>query len=119
MSLLSLSVQLGHPRIVSTIPASAFYPVPKVNSAVVRVDVHPTPRIQAEWLPTFFQLTKACFAQKRKTLRNSLAAGAHLSTSQAGSILMEAGIEPRRRAETLSLEEWASLCQLWEQRRSP
>jgi 16S rRNA (adenine1518-N6/adenine1519-N6)-dimethyltransferase len=111
MSLLALSVQVyGEAYIVERIPAGAFFPVPKVDSAVVRIDILEQPRIPAARLEIFFRLIRAGFSQKRKTLRNSMSAGLHLAPAQAESLLLAAGIEPRRRAETLSLEEWESLC---------
>jgi 16S rRNA (adenine1518-N6/adenine1519-N6)-dimethyltransferase len=60
-------------------------------------------------LGTFFQLIKAGFSQKRKTLRNSLSAGLAISPANAAALLTEAGIDPQRRAETLSLDEWSML----------
>lgn len=110
MSLLALSVQVyGEPRIVKRIPAGAFYPPPKVDSAVLCVDIHPSPRIDSEQLDTFFRLIKAGFSQKRKTLRNSLSSGLHIPPAAAQELLKNAGIDPMRRAETLSLEEWSVL----------
>lgn len=110
LSLLALSVQVyGKPRIAARIPAGAFYPVPKVDSAVVRVDLAEQPAIPPADLEAFFRLAKAGFSQKRKTLRNSLAGGLHLEKTQASELLEAAGIDPKRRAETLSLEEWGKL----------
>ncbi len=110
MSLLALSVQVyGHPRISASIPAGAFYPAPKVDSAVIRVDLYPQPLIPISRLERFFQLARAGFSQKRKTLRNSLSAGLRISTSEAARLLERAGINPMRRAETLSLDEWRLL----------
>jgi len=110
MSLLSLSVQVyGKPEVVMRIPAGAFYPVPKVDSAVVRVDINPSPLLPSAQIRNFFRLAKAGFSQKRKTLRNALAGGMHWSPDQAARVLNLAGIEPMRRAETLGLEEWESL----------
>jgi 16S rRNA (adenine1518-N6/adenine1519-N6)-dimethyltransferase len=110
MSLLALSVQVyGQPRLAASIPAGAFYPAPQVDSAVVRIDLFPEPRLPAPQLESFFRLAKAGFSQKRKNLRNSLAGGMHWSSSQAEVILAKAGIDPRRRAETLSIEEWRVL----------
>lgn len=110
MSLLALSVQVyGNPRIVSHIPASAFSPAPKVDSAILCIDIYQSPLIKPELLNTFFKLIKAGFSQKRKTLRNSLSAGLHISPSYAEEFLKKASIDPMRRAETLSIEEWAML----------
>jgi 16S rRNA (adenine1518-N6/adenine1519-N6)-dimethyltransferase len=113
MSLLALSVQVyGKPSIAAHIPAEAFYPVPKVDSSVIRVDLHPEPLIPAEKLDDFFRFAKAGFSQKRKTLRNSLSAGLRISPAAAGEMLAQAGIDPMRRAETLSLDEWGNLVEL-------
>ncbi len=110
MSLLALSVQVyGEPRLIARIPAGSFYPPPKVNSAVVRIDLHRTPCFPARQLSLFFQLAKAGFAQKRKTLRNSLAAGMGWTPARAQRILAQAGIAPQRRAESLNLPEWRRL----------
>jgi 16S rRNA (adenine1518-N6/adenine1519-N6)-dimethyltransferase len=110
MSLLSLSVQVyGKPFIAARIPAGAFYPAPKVDSAVVRVDLFPEPFIAAPLLKHFFRLAKAGFSQKRKTLRNALSGGMRWSSQQTQQVLEKAGIDPQRRAETLSLEEWQAL----------
>jgi 16S rRNA (adenine1518-N6/adenine1519-N6)-dimethyltransferase len=110
MSLLALSVQVyGKPSIAAKIPAEAFHPVPKVDSAVIRVDLYPQPLIPTEKLDKFFRFAKAGFSQKRKTLRNSLSAGLQISPAAAGQMLEKANIDPMRRAETLSIDEWARL----------
>ena len=113
LSLLALSVQVyGKPRIAARIPAGAFYPPPKVDSAVVNIDLYPQPRIPAERLDAFFSLAKAAFSQKRKTLRNAISAGTHLSPAETEDLLKAAGIEPRRRAQTVSIEEWCKLSEI-------
>ena len=113
MSLLALSVQVyGEPRITARIPADAFFPAPKVDSAVLCVDIYPSPLIEPELLHTFFKLIKAGFSQKRKTLRNSLSSGLHISPTNAADLLMRAGIDPQRRAETLSIDEWRTLSEI-------
>lgn len=110
LSLLALSVQVfGHPEVVASIPAGAFYPAPKVDSAVVRVELYPQPLIPEKHLDAFFRLTKAGFSQKRKTLRNALAGGLGLPKPQVEALLAQADIDPMRRAQTLSLEEWGKL----------
>lgn len=110
MSLLALSVQVyGAPRIAAHIPAEAFFPAPKVDSAVLVIDIFPSPIIKEELLDSFFKLIKAGFSQKRKTLRNSLSSGLHISPTNAAAFLTRAGIDPQRRAETLSIEEWERL----------
>ena len=113
MSLLALSVQVyGEPRIAARIPADAFFPAPKVDSAVLCVDIYPSPLIGPELLHTFFKLIKAGFSQKRKTLRNSLSSGLHISPTDAADLLTRAHIDPQRRAETLSIDEWRTLSEI-------
>lgn len=110
MSLLALSVQVyGSPQIAAHIPAGAFFPAPKVDSAVLRIEVYPAPRIASPLLDGFFRLIKAGFSQKRKTLRNALSAGLKISAAQAEALLIASEINPQRRAETLALEEWGRL----------
>jgi 16S rRNA (adenine1518-N6/adenine1519-N6)-dimethyltransferase len=110
MSLLALSIQVyGRPVIAATIPAESFYPAPKVDSAIIRVDLYPAPLIPENLLERFFRLAKAGFSQKRKTLRNSLSAGLAISPQAATQLLEQAAIDPQRRAETLSLDEWGRL----------
>ncbi|MFN8382909.1 MAG: 16S rRNA (adenine(1518)-N(6)/adenine(1519)-N(6))-dimethyltransferase RsmA [Anaerolineales bacterium] len=112
LSLLALSVQVyGKPSIAAKIPAGAFHPAPKVDSAILRIDIYGEPLVSHNLLNTFFKLTKAGFSQKRKTLRNSISSGLHISTAEAEALLTSTGIDFMRRAETLSIEEWKSLCQ--------
>jgi 16S rRNA (adenine1518-N6/adenine1519-N6)-dimethyltransferase len=112
LSLLALSVQVyGAPHIAARIPAEAFFPPPKVDSAVLCIDIHPSPRIKTELLDIFFLLIKAGFSQKRKTLRNSLSSGLHIAPGDAADLLQRANIDPQRRAETLSLDEWSQLAE--------
>lgn len=113
MSLLAISVQFyGQPRIVARIPAGAFYPVPQVDSAVLRIDVGVTPVVSLApgldeaW---FFRVARAGFSQRRKMLRNSLSAGLGLQPAPVGALLDGVGVDARRRAETLTLEEWAAV----------
>jgi len=114
MSLLALSVQVyGLPQVIAHIPAGAFYPPPKVDSSVVRVDLLAQPRIPAERLDDFFTLAKAGFNQKRKMLRNALSRGLNWSPAQVESLLQNAKIDSHRRAETLSLEEWGRMTEVF------
>jgi 16S rRNA (adenine1518-N6/adenine1519-N6)-dimethyltransferase len=110
LSLLALSVLVyGSPRIVARIPAGAFFPAPKVDSSVLRVDLYNEPLIPPTQLDIFFKLARAGFGQKRKTLRNSLSAGLAWPADRTVILLEKCEIDPRRRAETLSLEEWRVL----------
>lgn len=110
MSLLALSVQVyGSPSICGRLPAGAFYPPPNVDLAVVRIDLFPEPIIPLDRIDLFFKLIKAGFSQKRKMLRNSLSAGLHIPAEKIAVLLSSAGIDPMRRAETLSISEWDAL----------
>lgn len=109
MSLLGVSVQLyGTVRVLFRVPPEAFTPPPKVESAVVRVDVHPRPVVDVDE-ERYFEVVRAGFRNPRKQLHNSLAQGLWLPPDTAPDILQHAGIDPMRRAQTLSLEEWAVL----------
>ena len=112
MSLMALSVQVyGKPHIEAHIPAGAFFPSPNVDSSVLVIDIYPTPLVPHEYLETFFRLIKAGFSQKRKTLRNSLSAGLAIPPASAAELLEGANIDPQRRAETLSIDEWERLAE--------
>ena len=111
MSLLAVSVQFyAIPRIVQHVPAGAFYPPPKVDSAVLRLDVRPHPAVTDVSPATFFATARAGFGQKRKQLANSLTAGLALPKPTVIAALNEAEIDPTRRAETLTLAEWGRVC---------
>jgi 16S rRNA (adenine1518-N6/adenine1519-N6)-dimethyltransferase len=110
MSLLTVSVQFfGAPRIINRLKPAAFWPRTDVDSAVVRIDVYDEPPVDVPDSDSFFRVVRAGFGQKRKQLKNSLGAGLGMKTAQAAELLEQAGIDPRRRAETLALEEWAAL----------
>jgi 16S rRNA (adenine1518-N6/adenine1519-N6)-dimethyltransferase len=115
MSLLSVAIQYyAIPKLVCSVPPWAFRPRPKVKSAVVRLE----PRLQSVVEVTdeaaFFGLVRAGFAAPRKQIRNSLSQGLAVPSNQVGGLLGEAGIDGQRRAETLSLEEWARIYRAWE-----
>jgi 16S rRNA (adenine1518-N6/adenine1519-N6)-dimethyltransferase len=113
LSLLAVSVQYyAEPRLVHRVPASAFRPQPQVDSAVLRLDIHPTPTLPDLPPELFFRVVRAGFSQKRKQLLNTLSAALHLPKTTVAERLQQAGIEPTRRAETLSLAEWGRLCRL-------
>ncbi len=110
MSLLSVSIQFyGHPEIVSYIPAEDFYPPPAVESAILKIDVYPQPPILVDDIGGFFKLVRAGFCAPRKQLINSLIQGMGIDKTEVKSLLITAGINYRRRAETLSLAEWQLL----------
>ena len=109
MSLLAVSVQFfGRPRLALRVPAGAFYPPPKVDSAVVAVTIQAPPLPEAEH-DAFFRLVAAGFGQRRKTLGNSLTAGLGLPRPVVVAALTAAGIDPQARAETLAVPDWVRL----------
>jgi len=108
MNLLAVSVQFySRPSLVARVPAGAFFPRPDVDSEIVRLDVHAAPAVAVADVEQFFRVVKAGFSQKRKQLRNALSGGLRLEPSQVDALLAGTGVTPQRRAETLSLEEWA------------
>lgn len=112
MSLLAVSVQFyGQSELVHQIPAGAFYPPPKVDSAVVRIDTYDEPPVAVSNVDFFFRVVKAGFSQKRKQLKNTLAGGLQRSTDDVIEALEAAGVNPTRRAQTLSIEEWGRLAE--------
>ncbi|NIS79183.1 MAG: ribosomal RNA small subunit methyltransferase A [Anaerolineales bacterium] len=112
MSLLALSVQIyGNPTISARLPSGAFYPRPKVDSAVLRIDIHPKPIIPRSLIIPLFRLARAGFGQKRKQLRNALANGLQLPTDTVYRWLQVAEIPTSQRAQELSLLDWARLAQ--------
>jgi 16S rRNA (adenine1518-N6/adenine1519-N6)-dimethyltransferase len=113
MSLLAVSVQFyGQPMLAHYIPAGAFFPAPKVDSAVIRIDTFTQPAIPVADTAHFFRVVKAGFGQKRKQLKNSLAAGLHRPMPEVVEALATTKIDPTRRAETLSMEEWGRLAEV-------
>lgn len=110
LSLLAVSVQFyGRPSIVARIKAGSFYPAPKVDSAVVRIDVHRPPPVDVRDVDHFFAVVRAGFGQKRKQLHNALQAGLSLPGETIDAALAQSHIDRKRRAETLTLQEWAAL----------
>ena len=93
---------------VLALPPGAFRPPPKVRSAVVRLDFRPPPP-EVRDAPLLIEIVRSVFTQRRKTLANALAPFATSRGRSAAEALVEAGIDPRRRPETLELTEYARL----------
>lgn len=113
MSLISVAIQLyARPRLIGYVSARCFYPVPKVDSAVVCLEVYPklTLDVDAQGL---FRVVRGGFSAPRKQLRNTLAQGLNIPPEQTAALLAEAGIAPQRRPQSLSLEEWGGLYQVF------
>jgi len=114
MSLLSVMTQsYSKPTIITHVPAGSFYPSPKVDSVVLRLDVYSKPFVEVANIESFFDIVSCGFSAPRKQLRNSLARALGISGSQVALLLEKAGIQAKRRAETLSLPEWKELWKLF------
>lgn len=110
MSLLAVSLQVySKPKIISYVPAQSFYPEPKVDSVILRLDLLPEPAVKVPDMDGFFEVVRCGFSAPRKQLHNSLAHGLGIKPAEVALLLEKADIDPKRRAETLSLEEWAEL----------
>jgi len=108
-SVLTVSIQFyGEPALLFRIKSGSFYPRPNVDSAVVRIDVHSVPPLPEEETRLFFEVVRAGFSQRRKQLHNALSTGLGeaVSKDEAAARLDRAGVDHRRRAQTLSIEEW-------------
>jgi len=115
MSILAVSLQAySKPRIISHVPAQCFYPQPKVDSVILRFDLLPEPAVKVADMDDFFDLVKAGFSSPRKQLHNSLAHSLGMKPAEITLLLEGANIDSKRRAETLSLEEWARLYEVLE-----
>lgn len=110
MNRLAIAVQFyGVPRIISKLSPAVFWPRPNIHSAVVHIATHAATPVDVPSAQIFFRVVRAGFSMKRKQLKNALTGGLRLEAARAGELLIAAGIDPQRRAETLTLEEWAIL----------
>lgn len=109
---LSITVQYySEPKLVCIVPHTVFIPQPNVESAVIRLAVREQPPVRVEDERFFFEVVQASFAQRRKTIANNLKSRFFPGEGRERleQLLQEAGIEPSRRGETLSIEEYARL----------
>jgi 16S rRNA (adenine1518-N6/adenine1519-N6)-dimethyltransferase len=113
MSLLSVATQVyGEAQLVMRVAPGSFSPPPKVDSAVVRIDVAPGPRVDAP-VDAFFRIVRAGFGNPRKQLRNSLSFGLHVKQEVVDAVLRAAGIDVTLRPQVLSLDDWAAITRAW------
>jgi 16S rRNA (adenine1518-N6/adenine1519-N6)-dimethyltransferase len=104
-SVLSLLTQcLGKPSIIAKVPAHNFFPSPKVDSAILKINTHPTPLVEEFTL--FTEIIKKAFSQKRKTISNSLKNFKSISKENLNKILEESGISSKERPEKLNFHQW-------------
>jgi 16S rRNA (adenine1518-N6/adenine1519-N6)-dimethyltransferase len=109
-SVATVAVQVfAVPRYVMTIPASAFEPQPRVDSALVTLEVRPEPAVSVRDIDSFLRFVEAVYQQRRKQLAGTLGRMHGIGSPDAAARLRVAGIEPKRRPQTLSLSEWESV----------
>lgn len=99
----------AQPRVLFSVSAGSFMPAPKVDSAVIRLDVHKETPFEVYDEKLFFKVVKSAFAQRRKTLPNALSAGLKLDKNAVNTVLEKSGIPQNFRAEQLSMEQFAQL----------
>jgi 16S rRNA (adenine1518-N6/adenine1519-N6)-dimethyltransferase len=119
MSVLAVSVQLyGSPEIVGRLPRTVFWPEPNVDSAILQISdiTHPTKALGTISEQRFFKVVNAGFAEKRKQIHNSLSRNLSLTGEEATALLESVSIEPTRRAETFTIDDWVRLTTAYEQR---
>ena len=98
-------------KLMFTAAPGSFYPAPKVTSAVVRMDIRPTPAVQVEDEAGYFALVRAAFGQRRKTAANAIAGGLNLPKEKVIAAIEAAGFDARIRPEALTLEDFAKIQQ--------
>ena len=114
MNLLGLAVQFyAEVKVVKNVSRKNFHPTPKVDSSVIKIVPKEQNIYSKEFQRNFFQLAHAAFGQKRKQILNSLVHNLKLNKSFITSKLAEVPIEPNRRPESLTLEEWEKLTQVF------
>jgi 16S rRNA (adenine1518-N6/adenine1519-N6)-dimethyltransferase len=110
MSLLSVSVQYYcEASLGQLVPAELFTPPPKVDSQILQLTFRKKPLFDDVDPKQFFRVVKAGFAQRRKTLLNSLGSGLHLTREETTALLEKTGISPTVRPQNLTLEDWYRL----------
>lgn len=97
------------PEILFNVSAGSFMPAPKVDSAVIKLNVFDKPAVQVQDSKMFFKVVKSAFGQRRKTLPNSLSSGLGISKSEINNLLSECGISLTARAEQLKLEDFKNI----------
>lgn len=105
----------SEPKLLFKVSAGSFMPAPKVDSAVIRLDIHEKPAVELKDEKLFFRVVKASFAQRRKTIVNSISSSLSMNKADVIGVMEQAGVSPLARAEQLSLEDFAYLANvLWE-----
>ncbi len=98
----------AEPELLFHVSAGSFMPAPKVDSAVIRLNIRPEPPVETDE-QRFFRVVKAAFSQRRKVISNSLSSGLGMDKASVIAALEQAGVSPTARAEALSLEDFAAV----------
>jgi 16S rRNA (adenine1518-N6/adenine1519-N6)-dimethyltransferase len=111
LNLLAISVQLyGTPHFVQMVPARSFYPAPKVDSAIVHIDLsNAASRYDIPDEKKLFRILRACFAGKRKQIHNTLVNNLHLEKDTVDAVLKKIDVSPQSRPQELTIEQWLKL----------
>ncbi|HMR54981.1 MAG TPA: 16S rRNA (adenine(1518)-N(6)/adenine(1519)-N(6))-dimethyltransferase RsmA [Candidatus Doudnabacteria bacterium] len=110
LNLLAISVQLyGDAKIVTKVPAFKFHPAPKVDSAVIHIELFNKPKYKLKDEQKFFRVLRACFAGKRKQIHNTLTNNLGLEKSVAMKSLENINVDPTVRPQQLTIEQWIKL----------
>ena len=99
----------SQPRVLFPVSRGSFLPAPEVDSAVIRLDLHPTPPVAVADEATLFRVIRGAFGQRRKTVLNTLSATLELSKEETRALLEQAGVPATARAEALTLEQFAAI----------
>lgn len=115
----ALTIGVGYyaeATLITTLSPENFYPAPKVDSALLRLEMHKTPKVTVENEEFFFKVVRTAFRTRRKMLKNALVRGKFSSEEVLAAAFEELGIAPQRRAETLDITEFAALANFLSQR---
>ena len=99
----------SQPRLLFPVSRGSFLPAPAVDSAVIRLDLHPTPPVAVADEATLFRVIRGAFGQRRKTVLNTLSAALELPKEETRALLEQAGVPATARAEALTLEQFAAI----------
>ena len=99
----------SEPNLLFHVSAGSFMPAPKVDSAVIRLDIGGKPRVETKDEKMFFKVVKAAFAQRRKTVVNSISSSLSIEKAKVEEALANSGVSKTARAEQLTLEDFANI----------
>lgn len=115
LNLLAISVQLyADPRVVCVVPGHKFYPAPKVDSAVIHIELRKKPKYKVKDEAKLFRILRACFSGKRKQLHNTLTNNLQLEKTLVSDILTKLKIDPMIRPQQLTIDQWILLSDILE-----